>query len=155
MENKKKTIFNVVFLLVVFVGTIYGVFYGEDLGEIAQIIKTVNPLWLIPGVACVVVFIWGESIIIYYMMHTLGIRLKKRTCFLFSSVGFFFSCITPSASGGQPAQIYYMKKEKIPIPVCNSDADPGISSSACKRHHGKGTCPYRENAFDEAAKIKT
>ena len=117
MENKKKTIFNVVFLLVVFVGTIYGVFHGEDLGEIAQIIKTVNPLWLIPGVVCVVVFIWGESIIIYYMMHTLGIRLKKRTCFLFSSVGFFFSCITPSASGGQPAQIYYMKKEEIPIPV--------------------------------------
>ena len=117
MENKKKTLFNVVFLLVVFVGTIYGVFHGEDLGEIAQIIKTVNPLWLIPGVVCVVVFIWGESIIIYYMMHTLGIRLKKRTCFLFSSVGFFFSCITPSASGGQPAQIYYMKKEKIPIPV--------------------------------------
>ena len=117
MENKKKTIFNVVFLLVVFVGTIYGVFHGEDLGEIAQIIKTVNPLWLIPGVVCVVVFIWGESIIIYYMMHTLGIRLKKRTCFLFSSVGFFFSCITPSASGGQPMQIYYMKKEKISIPV--------------------------------------
>ena len=39
--------------------------------------------------------------------------------------------------------------------LCNSDADPGISSSACKRHHGKGTCPYRENAFDEAAQIKT
>ena len=195
MENKKKTIFNVVFLLVVFAGTIYGVFYGEDLGEIAQIIKTVNPLWLIPGVVCVVVFIWGESIIIYYMMHTLGIRLKKRTCFLFSSVGFFFSCITPSASGGQPAQIYYMKKEKIPIPVstlvlmivtityklvlvvigvvltifgqgfilsghgierilCDSDADSGISSSACKNHYGKGTCPYRENAFNEAAQSK-
>lgn len=76
-----------------------------------------NPLWLIPGVICVVVFIWGESIIIFYMMRTLGIKLKKWTCFLFSSVGFFFSCITPSATGGQPAQIYYMKKEKIPIPV--------------------------------------
>ena len=73
--------------------------------------------WLLPGLLCVVFFIWGESIIIYYMMRTLKIRLKKWTCFLFSSVGFFFSCITPSASGGQPAQIYYMKKEKIPIPV--------------------------------------
>ena len=83
MENKKKTIFNVVFLLVVFAGTIYGVFHGEDLGEIAQIIKTVNPLWLIPGVVCVVVFIWGESIIIYYMMHTLGIRLKREPVFCF------------------------------------------------------------------------
>lgn len=117
MDNKKKTIFNVIFLLVVFAGTMYGVFHGEDIGEIVKILGQVNVLWLIPGVICVVVFIWGESIIIYYMMRTLKIRLKKWTCFLFSSVGFFFSCITPSASGGQPAQIYYMKKEKIPIPV--------------------------------------
>lgn len=27
----------------------------------------------------------------------------------------FFSCITPSASGGQPAQMYYMKKDGIKI----------------------------------------
>lgn len=68
-------------------------------------------------IALVAFFIWGESIIIWYMMRSSGIQLKKRTCFLFSSVGFFFSCITPSASGGQPMQIYYMKKEKISIPV--------------------------------------
>ena len=117
MADKKKMIFNIVFLILVFAGTLYGVFHGEDLGEIVHIVKTVDPLWLIPGVICVVIFIWGESIIIFYMMHTLGIKLKKWTCFLFSSVGFFFSCITPSATGGQPAQIYYMKKEKIPIPV--------------------------------------
>ena len=117
MENKKKFVFNIVFLILVFGGTLYGVFHGEDLGKIADILKTVNPVWILAAVICVVIFIWGESIIIYYMMHTLGIKLKKRTCFLFSSVGFFFSCITPSATGGQPAQIYYMKKEKIPIPV--------------------------------------
>ena len=117
MADKKKMIFNIVFLILVFAGTLYGVFHGEDLAKIVHIVKTVDPLWLIPGVICVVIFIWGESIIIFYMMHTLGIKLKKWTCFLFSSVGFFFSCITPSATGGQPAQIYYMKKEKIPIPV--------------------------------------
>lgn len=117
MENKKKMIFNVLFLFLVFAATIYGVFHGEDLSEIAEILKTVNSYWLLPGVACVIIFIWGESIIIFYMMHTLGIHLKKWKCFLFSSVGFFFSCITPSASGGQPMQIYYMKKEKISIPV--------------------------------------
>ena len=117
MENKKKMIFNVLFLFLVFAATLYGVFHGEDLSEIAEILKTVNLYWLFPGVVCVIIFIWGESIIIFYMMHTLGIHLKKWKCFLFSSVGFFFSCITPSASGGQPMQIYYMKKEKISIPV--------------------------------------
>ena len=79
MENKKKMAFNVVFLILVFAGTIYGVFHGEDLGEIARILKTVNLLWLIPGFICVIVFIWGESIIIYYMMRTLGIKRKKWT----------------------------------------------------------------------------
>lgn len=57
MENKKKMAFNVVFLILVFAGTIYGVFHGEDLGEIARILKTVNLLWLIPGFICVIVFI--------------------------------------------------------------------------------------------------
>ena len=71
MENKKKMIFNVLFLFLVFAATIYGVFHGEDLSEIAEILKTVNLYWLLPGVACVIIFIWGESIIIFYMMHTL------------------------------------------------------------------------------------
>ena len=66
---------------------------------------------------CVVLFILGESVIIFYMMRTLGAKVKIGHCALYSFVGFFFSCITPSASGGQPMQIYFMKKDKLPIPV--------------------------------------
>ena len=117
MKSRKKIIFNGVFLAVVFALTIYGVFHGEDLSSMMDAIHRADKRWLIPGLALVAFFIWGESIIIWYMMRSSGIQLKKRTCFLFSSVGFFFSCITPSASGGQPMQIYYMKKEKISIPV--------------------------------------
>lgn len=117
MKSRKKIIFNGVFLAVVFALTIYGVFHGEDLSSMMDAIHRADKRWLIPGIALVAFFIWGESIIIWSMMRSSGIQLKKRTCFLFSSVGFFFSCITPSASGGQPMQIYYMKKEKISIPV--------------------------------------
>lgn len=117
MQSKKKVIGNGIFLAAVFGLTIYGVFHGEDLEAMAEAIRDVEKWKLIPGVALVLFFIWGESVILWYMMRSFGIRLKKRICFLFSSVGFFFSCITPSASGGQPMQIYYMKKEKIPIPV--------------------------------------
>lgn len=113
----KKALFNILFLLLVFVLTIYGVFHGEDLQAMMRAIRSACIGWLIPGVGLVLFFIWGESIIIWYMMRSFQIYLKKSTCFLFSSVGFFFSCITPSASGGQPMQIYYMKKEKIPVPV--------------------------------------
>lgn len=89
MADKKKMIFNIVFLILVFAGTLYGVFHGEDLGKIVHIVKTVVPLWLIPGVICVSDFYLGESIIIFYMMHTLGIKLKKWSCF-FIFLGRFF-----------------------------------------------------------------
>lgn len=106
-----------VFLAAVFLLTVYGVFHGEDLEAMMDAIRSAQPGWLLLGAALVVLFIWGEALIIWYMMRSFGISLKKRICFLFSSVGFFFSCITPSASGGQPMQVYYMKKQRIPIPV--------------------------------------
>ena len=99
MQSKKKMIVNTVFLVVIFALTIYGVFHGEDLGAMMEAMRRADVRWLLPGLFCVVFFIWGESIIIWYMMHSFQIPVKKRTCFLFSSVGFFFSCITPSASG--------------------------------------------------------
>ena len=117
MASKKKKIVNAVILVVVFALTIYSVFKGEDLHAMMQAIMKVNPWYLLPGVAGVIIFIWGESIIIHYMLGTLKIRTKKWTCFQYSCVGFFFSAITPSASGGQPMQIFYMRKNKIPVPV--------------------------------------
>lgn len=117
MQSKKKMMANAAFLLFIFTLTVYGIFHGEDLHAVMNAMAQADFYWLIPGVGCVVFFIWGESIIIWYMMHSFQIPVKKRTCFLFSSVGFFFSCITPSASGGQPMQLYYMKKEKISLPV--------------------------------------
>lgn len=116
MGNKKKNIVNLVFLLSVFSLTIWAVFKGEDLGLIFSYVQTADPAFLLAGVVCVVTFIFGESVIICYLLRVLGYRVRVARCYLYSFIGFFFSCITPSATGGQPAQIYYMKKDRIPIP---------------------------------------
>ena len=91
MGGKKKTVWNVLFLLLVFALTMYGVFYGEDIGAIGDAIQNADIRFLIPAVGCVVFFIWGESIIIYYLLGTMKYRLSKIKCFLISSIGFFFS----------------------------------------------------------------
>ncbi|SFS22504.1 lysylphosphatidylglycerol synthase transmembrane domain-containing protein [Enterocloster citroniae] len=117
MSKRKKNMINGAFLLIVFLLTIYSVFKGEDLSDIAETITEAKTFYLIMGVACVVFFIWAESTILHYLFGTLHIKTKRRTCFMYSSVGFFFSCITPSAGGGQPAQVYYMRRNMIPVPV--------------------------------------
>lgn len=117
MTNKKKALLNAVFLITVFSLTMYLVFRGEDIHKIKAVIREADMSFLLIGMICVVFFILGESLIIFYMMRSLGAKVKMGHCALYSFVGFFFSCITPSATGGQPMQIYYMKKDRLPIPV--------------------------------------
>lgn len=115
--NKKKKIINLLFLILVFGLTIWSVFHGEDFGQLLLHLSASNPIYLIPSVLCVVLFIIGESVVIFYLMRTLKTRVSFSHCCLYSFIGFFYSCITPSASGGQPMQVVAMRKDHIPVAV--------------------------------------
>ena len=117
MQGKKKWAFQLIFLVLVMGATIYGLFRGNDLGQIAALIQAASWSWWVLGLVLVVLFICGESVILHDIMRTLGTRHSLRHCFLYSFIGFFFSCITPSAGGGQPAQVYFMKKDGISVAV--------------------------------------
>lgn len=116
-KTKWKKLFNALFLIVVFCVTLWSVFQGQDFRQILSYLSTANPLYIIPSVICVIIFILGESVIIYYLMKMLGTRVKVSHCCLYSFMGFFYSCITPSASGGQPMQVIAMRKDRIPVAV--------------------------------------
>ena len=109
--------FNTIFLLLVFALTLWSVFHGEDLSETVDYLQTVNPLFIFPAIACVLLFILGESVVIDYLLKSLGTRARFGHCCLYSFIGFFYSCITPSASGGQPMQVIAMRRDKIPVAV--------------------------------------
>lgn len=115
-SNLRRNIIDIVFLLVVFGLTIYGVFHGENLEEVLEDLKKCDLAILVaPCIICVLAFILLESVIMKYIFRTLGTKLRLTRAYLYSFVGFFFSCITPSASGGQPAQIVFMRKDKLNV----------------------------------------
>ena len=115
MKNKKKTLINIIFLVICFCATMYYVFHDQDFSDIMIYMKEADSRYWIVGVVLVIAFILSESVIIYYLMRSLSQKPNMNHCFLYSFVGFFFSLVTPSASGGQPAQILFMKKDKLPI----------------------------------------
>lgn len=116
-KTKWKKLFNALFLIVVFCVTLWSVFRGQDFRQVLFYLSTADPLYIVPSIICVILFILGESVIIHYLMRTLGTKVKVSHCCLYSFIGFFYSCITPSASGGQPMQIVAMRKDKIPVAV--------------------------------------
>lgn len=117
MSDKKKVILNTIFLFTIFGITIYSIFHGQNLKELLSYIQSADIRYWFVGVVCVILFIGSESVIIFYMMRTIKQKIQLSHCFLYSFVGFFFSCITPSATGGQPAQLYFMKRDKLSISI--------------------------------------
>ena len=109
--------FNLIFLAVVFLLTLAGVFRGESLSDLIRTVADADGKWLLGAVLCVVVFVALGALIIRIMLGRIRQKAGYGKCLLFSSIGYFFGNITPFAGGGPPMQIYYMKKEKIPIPV--------------------------------------
>ena len=111
MSGKKK-ILQVGFFLAVMVLTFYTLFSGRDLGEIARATGKMSPAYLIPAVLLAIFFVCAEGCMIWFLLNAM--REKKNSifrCIQYSFIGFFYSGITPSATGGQPVQLYYMNKD--------------------------------------------
>lgn len=118
MKKKQfKKIFNLLFLVAVFSLTIWSVFNGVDLNQLMTSLKSANLGYVLAGIPCVLMYILSESVIIYYLMRTLNTKVSFSHCCLFSFTGFFYSCITPGAGGGQPMQVLAMRKDRIPVAV--------------------------------------
>lgn len=113
----KKKVLSITFLIVVFALTLWSVFKGEDISQVIAHLSAADIRYIVPAVMCVLGFIIGESVIIHYLMRTFGIRARFLSCCRYSFVGFFYSCITPSASGGQPMQVVEMRTDGIPVAV--------------------------------------
>lgn len=90
-------------------------FHNKELGDIIEDIKRADVTWVIIGLITIVAFVCCESWIFHYMLRIYKIKVSPLRCIRYSFIGFFFSCITPSASGGQPMQIAYMKRDGIKI----------------------------------------
>ena len=111
---KKKVLWAVItFCLSVL--TIYTLFYnsGLSLTELWEDIKEASPIWLIPAALCMLGFIFFEGRSLVLILRTLGYPAKKRRGFLYASADIYFSSITPSATGGQPASAYFMHKDGV------------------------------------------
>lgn len=113
----KKKVLSFSFLIIVFALTLWSVFKGEDISQVIAHLSATDIRYIIPAVMCVLGFIISESVIIYYLMRTFGIKMRFRNCCRYSFVGFFYSCITPSAGGGQPMQVVEMRQDGIPVAV--------------------------------------
>jgi len=73
----------------------------------------VNLKYLFAAAGCFVAALSCESLKYYAMMKKLNGSASIRTAFEVAALGKYYDCITPTGAGGQPFQVYYLKKKKV------------------------------------------
>lgn len=87
---------------------------GFSFSDFAGYIRNADPVWLIAAVLCMLAFILFEGIALLDIVRCFGYRKTPGHGFFWSAGDIYFSAITPSATGGQPASAYFMVKDGIP-----------------------------------------
>lgn len=114
--KKKSNIFkNLIFFILLIVLTFYIMLKDQDLPVIFKIIKNAKLEFVFVGIVCMFLYLMCEAINMGRTLKALGEKSSFAKNLKYSLIGFFFSSITPAASGGQPMQVYYMYKDKVSV----------------------------------------
>lgn len=104
----------VLFILLVLV-VIFIVLKGADIESVWNAMKNADPKWLTAGLGLAAVFNIAEGINLRKVLVSFGYRVSFKEAMKYAYIGYFFSSVTPSATGGQPLQLYAMSKDKIHV----------------------------------------
>ena len=115
MKKKISYALNVIVIVFIAFLTVKLLFGDNGLETFVHDFRKAEKSWLLVGIILVLLFVCSESVLIKYMLKMFDTKVPLIRCIKYSFVGFFFSYITPSASGGQPAQVFYMKKDGLKI----------------------------------------
>lgn len=112
-RSVKKLIRNAAVFSILIILTYYFIFKKIDRRGIQEAIKYTNLWFILVAVILAAGNILFEAMNHYRTLNTLGEKVSPKQAIKYAIVGFFFSAITPAASGGQPIQILYMHRDNI------------------------------------------
>ncbi len=115
MIQNKKNILGILLLMVLMAVTGSILLKGQTMSVLWANLRHLNPWLLLPGLGMMFGYVGCEALCTWQILRRLGHQVPWSRCLGYSFVGFYVSSITPSATGGQPAQIYYMNKDEIPV----------------------------------------
>lgn len=115
MSEKLKKILSALFILLCVAAVICIAFGNPELGNAWDALLHLDA-WCILGLLfCWVCYALFDAIGSWYCLKKQGFSLGIGTVFSITLIGFYYSNITPGASGGQPMQVNSLHKAGVPV----------------------------------------
>lgn len=110
LVNKKSGIINGVIIVLSVVVLIAYIVFVDGLDNIINAFSNCRPEWLFVGVFAMGGYWYLEAHILNKGLSIFNRKLKAKYSIKNCMIGQFFNSITPSATGGQPIQAYYLNR---------------------------------------------
>ena len=116
MKNKKRTsLFRFIYVgVTIFVIVLIG-FLDPSIKDLAQALDTFNLQWLYACIGALLLYWLTDAL----LLHDITSYMYKKEPLLRSLkvgiIGLYYGALTPFATGGQPMQVVYMHRNKIPV----------------------------------------
>lgn len=85
--------------------------------DLCALLKTSDKLYLSLAIIASLLFIWFEGTAIRSILKRAGYKRSPLQGLLFSTSDIYFSAITPSSTGGQPASAFFMIRSGISVGI--------------------------------------
>lgn len=112
---KNKYVRNLLLFILIIVLTFYIILKDQSITKIIEVLSCIDLKYILIAIICMCIYLICEAINIGRTLKALGEKSTFYRNIKYALIGFFFSSVTPAASGGQPMQIYYMNKDKISV----------------------------------------
>ena len=93
---------------------------SDDFSAALEALKKASPLLIGCGLGCYALYLFFDALSLELSLRSQGYHMGLWEAFATAALGKYYSGITPSASGGQPMQIYRMHRRSIPVAVATS-----------------------------------
>lgn len=125
MKNKKFKISGRLILNVLVAGLcVWMIFYflysEQGLYDLVTSSQEISLLWIAAALLSYCTSVFADVLVIYLYIHDEYKQFKIRHSIRSVLLGLFWSGITPSSTGGQPMQVYYMSKHKVDVGYSSS-----------------------------------
>jgi glycosyltransferase 2 family protein len=116
----KRRIFSFLFIAATLGLIVVIAFSNSDLTNAWEALFTLRIEWLLCAFLGWFFYMFFDMLGLHYFLR----KQKYPISFWYSTyvtlLGFYYCNITPGSSGGQPMQVYYLSKRKIPVPISTS-----------------------------------
>ncbi len=115
MDQKLKKALSILVIVLSVAAVICIAFGNQELHDAWDAVRRLDLLYILGLLGCWAVYAGGDGVGIWFCLRRQGFLLSAGAIVRITLCGFFYSNITPGASGGQPMQVAAMNKAGVPV----------------------------------------